>query len=55
MNAFGLAVLFVLGTAIGTGLLLENGFARQADDSFARSSVRVGEGGSIEHRDFSGK
>jgi len=55
MNAFGFAVLFVLVLAVGAGFMLEGGFARQADDSFARPSVRVGEGGSIEQRNFSGR
>jgi len=55
MNAFGFAVLFVLALAIGTGVVLETGFSRSADDSFARQSVRVGEGGSVEARHFSGK
>jgi len=55
MKAFGLAVLMVVVLAVGTGFVLEGGFARKADDSFARPSVRVGEGGSIESRHFSGK
>lgn len=55
MKAFGLAVLFVLVMAVGAGFMLEGAFSRDADDAFARSTVRVGEGGSIEQRHFSGK
>ncbi len=55
MKAFGIAVLAVLVLAVGAGFVLEGEFSRQADDAFARSSVRVGDGGSIEQRHFSGK
>lgn len=55
MKAFGVAVLFVLVMAAGASFVLERELSRSADDAFARSSVRVGEGGSIEQRHFSGK
>jgi hypothetical protein len=55
MKAFGVAVLFVLVMALGASVVLEGMLSHNADDAFARSSVRVGEGGSIEQRHFSGK
>lgn len=55
MKAFvaGLVVAAVL--AVGSGFLLDGMLARQADQTFAMSSVRVGQSGSIEERRFSGE
>lgn len=47
--------VFVPAPAIGTGAVPEGGFSRSADDSFTRPSARVGDGGSIEARHFSGR
>ena len=55
MKAFGFAVLFVLVMAVGARVVLEGALSRSADETFARSSVRVGEGGSVAARHFSGR
>ncbi|HEY0834333.1 MAG TPA: hypothetical protein VGE72_10540 [Azospirillum sp.] len=55
MKAFAFAVLFVLVLAVVAGFTLDGIFSEPADDAFAMQSVRVGEGGSIEQRKFSGR
>ena len=54
MKAFISSVIFVLALAVLAGFVLEDFFARPSDEAFAMDSVRVGEDGSIEHRNFSG-
>ncbi|HYD69515.1 hypothetical protein [Azospirillum sp.] len=55
MKAFLSAVVFVLILAVVAGVALDRVFSEQADDAFATSSARVGEGGAIETRKFSGQ
>lgn len=54
MKAFIASVVAAVVLAVGAGFLLEGTLARQADQTFATSSVRVGDSGSIEGRNFSG-
>jgi hypothetical protein len=55
MKAFLLGVAFAVGMAVVSGFVLEDFLAREADASFAAPSVRLGENGSLEHRNFSGE
>lgn len=55
MKAFGFAVAFVILMAVVTGAVLEGMLSRESDEAFATQNVRVGEGPSIEHRNFSGR
>ncbi|HYH20797.1 MAG TPA: hypothetical protein VD995_19505 [Azospirillum sp.] len=55
MKAFLSAVVFVLVLAVVAGVVLDRVLSEPADDAFAASSVRVGEGGAIETRKFSGE
>jgi len=52
MKAFALSVLFVVVLAIAGWFLLEGTFARSSDAAFSMPSARVGEGGSVERRDW---
>jgi hypothetical protein len=55
MKAFLSAVVFVLILAVVAGFTLDGVFSEPADDAFAASSVRVGEGGAVATRKFSGE
>lgn len=54
MKAFLAGAVMAAVLAVVAGSLLEGRFSRQADQTYAAPSVRVGEGPSIEARDFSG-
>lgn len=54
MKAFLAGAVMAAVLAVAAGSLLEGRFSRQADQTYATQSVRVGEGPSIEVRDFSG-
>lgn len=55
MKAFGLAVIVAVLLAVVASVVLEGMFAREADQAFSTPSARVGEGPSVEHRNFSGE
>jgi hypothetical protein len=54
MKVFIVSLVAAVVLAVGTGFVLEGMFARHSDQTFAMSSVRVGQSGSIEERNFSG-
>jgi hypothetical protein len=55
MKAFIASVAAAIVLAVGSGFLLEGMLARQSDQTHAMSSVRVGDSGAIEGRNFSGE
>jgi len=55
MKAFGMALIFTVLLAVVAGFVLEGTFSREADQVFSTPSARVGEGPSIDHRNFSGE
>ncbi len=55
MKAFGMAVICAVLLAVVAGFVLEGTFSREADRAFSTPSARIGEGPSIEHRNFSGE
>ncbi|MBP2316754.1 hypothetical protein [Azospirillum soli] len=55
MKAFGLAVICAVLLAVVAGFVLEGTFSREADQAYSAPSARVGEGPSVEHRNFSGE
>lgn len=55
MRVFLMSLIAVAVLAVGTGLVLEGFFARDADRVYAVSGVRVGAEGSVRHRDFAGR
>ena len=55
MKAFGMALIFTVLLAVVAGFVLEGTFSREADQAFSTPSARVGEGPSVDHRNFSGE
>jgi hypothetical protein len=54
MKIFILSVLAALVLAVGAGAMMEGWFAQSADTAFSTPSARVGPGGTLEERQFSG-
>lgn len=54
MKVFILSLVAAVILAAGTGFILDDMMSRSADATFATSSTRVGDSGSIAERNFSG-
>lgn len=54
MRAFLLSLVVTLGLALTAALVIGGGMSLPADQAFSTESVRVGQGGSVAARRFSG-
>ncbi len=55
MRAFIFSLVAFVGLAVGAWFVLEGFFARDADQVYILPSARIGEDGTVESRDFSGR